>query len=48
MFVSAVLILLLGIFKTNTLTLLIAVFLLLLAPVFSAFKVWLQMLDQGA
>ena len=45
--ISALLIFLLGITSLETIPLLIVVLLLLLAPVFFAFKVWLGMLDQA-
>jgi low temperature requirement protein LtrA len=48
MLVSAVLILLLGFTSLETIPLLIAAVLLLLAPISFAFRVWLEMLDQSS
>jgi hypothetical protein len=47
MLVSAGLILLLGFTGLETIPLLIAVAVLLLAPIFFAFRVWLELLDQA-
>ena len=47
MLVSALLILLLGFTGLETFPLLIMVILLLLAPIFFAFRVWVELLDQA-
>jgi low temperature requirement protein LtrA len=48
MLISAILILLLGFTSLETIPLLITVVLLLLAPIFFAFRVWLEILDQSS
>ena len=48
MLASAIIVLLLGFTSLETIPLLIAVVLLLLAPIFFALKVWIAMLDQAA
>ena len=48
MLVSAVLIALLGFSRLDIIPLLILLVLLMLAPIFAAFRVWLEILDQEA